>query len=110
MIFLPREGKFCHLPDVPNGIIHLHTIKEERIHLNTFHSHSTVLALFFNFIFLSFCCSGSIRLKDGFQKVWKGVVKAGMETSRETDNAVLFPSSIFIAHLIPSPSCNNGIY
>lgn len=29
---------------------------------------------------------------------------------KEIDNAVLFPSSIFIVHLIPSQPCNNGTY
>lgn len=32
-----------------------------------------------------------------------------MEARKEIDNAVLFPSSVVMAHLIPSRPCNNGI-
>lgn len=69
-------------------------MKEEESQINSFHSWSTFLE--------------EESLRTEFWK-FEGVAKAGMEARKEIDNAVLFPSSVVTAHLIPSQPCNNGI-
>ena len=70
-------------------------LKEKETIQNTFHSQSTSLE------------EEGVWME--FRK-FGGVVKADMETGQQIENAVLFPGSIFTAHVIPSWSCNKGVY